>query len=158
MDLVKLFKVVEFTWPYVKEIVFDKDAPRSDKRKRGFLFGLVVLVVFMGSGVIDVVERYVTLFPPPNQDPTFSQSDRVQRTRYLELQMTELQSRYTETQQQLNDQLRAVSKLELKLESLQENSTLDPALPLVPPVEPIDRDWGRRSPDLFDQLQELRNM
>lgn len=67
MDLTKLFKVIEFTWPFIKEIVLDKDAPKADRRKKGIVFTLLTTLVLFGAGAWGTVQTYVQPFLPPSQ-------------------------------------------------------------------------------------------
>jgi peptidoglycan hydrolase CwlO-like protein len=160
MNLTKLFKVIEFAWPFIKEIVLDKDAPKSDRRKKGIAFTMLVTVIFFGGGAWGMVEEYITPFLPPNQNNASTQNDRTDWVRFLEKQMTEqvnqiaeLQVKFNMTQSQLETQLERAEGLEKEIENLrqrlQEETARGPSDEGVQEPRVLE-------PDIFDQLEYLR--
>jgi TolA-binding protein len=159
MDLTKLFKVIEFTWPFIKEIVLDKDAPKADRRKKGIVFTLLTTLVLFGAGAWGTVQTYVQPFLPPSQTSAPSQYDRTRWVRFLEDQMTEkaaevieLQVQLEATSMQLKTERNRVEDLAQRLEVLESKLTEDTQSPIVPLVDPPPTSGM----DLFDQLNALR--
>lgn len=155
MNLLKLFKVIEFVWPFVKEIVLDKDAPKADRRKKGVAFTLVTIIVLFGSGAWNVVHPYVKPFLPPNQTSAPSQLDRTRWVRFLEDQMTikvteaaEVQAQLEATETLLEEERKRTDDLAKRIDELEDRLMDERA-------ERSDSS-SQDEPDLFDRMNELR--
>lgn len=153
MNLLKIFKIIETLWPFIKEIVLDKDTPKGDRRKKGLVFGLLVSLVFFGTGAWSTIQPYVTLAIPPNQTSTSSQSDRdIKWVRFLEDRMTENVRRISELRRQVNDVTVQYQQEKQRADELQEQ--LDA---LSGADDDPDESDDERDDRLLNRLEDLRN-
>lgn len=147
MNLAKLLKVIEFAWPFIKEIVLDKETSSGDRRKKGILFSLLVTMVLFGGGAWSAVAPYIRPYLPPNQSSTTSQNDRDAKwVRFLENQMAEHVQHIAE----LDRELRAIRNDLAEAQST--NAELQRQLDALNGSDDTDE----RS-DLFDRLENLRS-
>lgn len=152
MNLLKIFKVLEVMWPFIKEILLDKDTPAPDRRKKGMALVLTLAFIFVGSGWT-MVHAYVTPFLPPNQTSTPSDTDRDdQWVRFLEDRLTENLGQITQLRREVatltvnhKRELARANQLQVEIDELIQD--------FDHPVE--ERVTKNR---ILDRLESLRNV